>query len=122
MEGHEDVFKSLFKPYVINIQNHGRAEMAGYVYDKVNDAYKEKDSRTFLCSDLLRSQMGGLLDSGLLDSSKEGWSFIGNFSQKDFSKTGAARTMALDVKKFIGDGLLTGLVDIPDNYQKYFDR
>ena len=112
------MFKCLFKPYVIDIQNHGRAKMAEYVDDNVNDAYLEKDSRTFLCSDLLRSQF----NTGLLISLKERWSFIGNFNEKRFSDTGAARTAAMDVNKLVIQSFLTGKVEIPDMIQHIFDR
>ena len=94
MEGHENEFKSMFKRFVIDIQNHGRNDMAEYVSDNVNDAYQERDSRTFLSSDLLRSQVYGLFELLKEDNS------FGHFTRKDFSQTGAARTMALDVKKF----------------------
>ena len=116
MQGHEHKFKSLFKRFVIDIQNHGRVDMAEYVHDRVKDAYVEKDSKTFLSSDLLRSQLGGLFE--LL---KEGKSF-GFFSRKDFSQTGAARTMALDVKTFFRKTLSERLIEIPDRYIQIFNR
>ena len=90
--------------------------MAEYVHDRVKDAYVEKDSKTFLSSDLLRSQLGGLFE--LL---KEGKSF-GFFTQKDFSQTGAARTMALDVKTFFRTTLTDSLIEIPDRYLQIFNR
>ena len=90
--------------------------MAGYVSDKVNDAYEERNSKTFLSSDLLRSQVDGLFE--LL---KDGKSFE-DFTPKDFSQTGAARTMALDVKKFFRECLLTCIMEIPDKYLTIFNR
>ena len=90
--------------------------MAGYVSDKVNDAYVERNSRTFLSSDLLRSQVDGLFE--LL---KKGNSFE-DFTVKDFSQTGAARTMALDVKKFFRECLLNCLMEVPEIYLPIFNR
>ena len=116
MEGHHYEFKSLFERFVIDIQNHGRSDMAEYVSDKVNDAYEERDSRTFLSSDLLRSQVDGMFE--LL---KEGKSFE-DFTPKDFSQTGAARTMALDVKKFFRECLLTCLHHVPKEVLPTFNR
>jgi hypothetical protein len=101
---------------VIDIQNFGRPDMTKYVYDKVNDAYLEKDSRMFLCSDLLRNQLGGLLDQ-----MKEGRA-LDVFTQKDFSQTGAARTMSIDVNRFFREILLKSLIDIPDIYRSIFKR
>ena len=117
MEGHKYKFKTLFNRFVIDIQNHGRADTAEFVRNKVDDAYVENDSGTFLSSDLLRSQIGGLFE--LL---KKGKSF-GDFTRKGFSQTGAARTMALDVKKFFRESVsvLTGLKEIPDDFLPTFN-
>ena len=114
---------------MIDIQNHARW-VEECIYDKVDDAYVEIDSRTFLqkivggcgqrtflCSNLLRDQVEGLfeyLDNGQLGK-------LG-FTRKDFSQTGAARTIALDVTKFFRQGVLSGLMEIPDIYQSMFDR
>ena len=106
--GYEEEFKRSLEPIVIDIQNHGRYSMNNYVHDNINDAYVEKDSRTYLCSDLLRNQMGGLDD--MLDKSGNG--HFAYFTQKDFSQTGAARTMALDVKTFFTDFILKGSFDM----------
>ena len=98
----EAEFKSLFMPIVIDIQNHGRYSMISYIHDNVNDAYVETNSRLFLSSDLLRGQLGGLDD--MLDKSGNG--HFAYFTQKDFSSTGAARTMELDVGLFLADFVL----------------
>ena len=91
--------------------------MDNFISDKVNDAYVETDSKTFVCSDLLRNQIEGLLE--FLEKDQLGK--LG-FTRKDFSQTGAARTMALDVTKFFRQGVLSGLMEIPDIYQSMFDR
>jgi hypothetical protein len=85
------VFKSLFEPFVIDIQNHGRPDRSAFVYDKVNEAYTENNSRTFLCSDLFRSQLEGFVE---YLKSGDGWS-LGNFTTMEFSLTGAARSMSI---------------------------
>ena len=91
-KGQEVKFKRLFEPFIIGIQNHGRDDRANYVVDKVNDAYMEKDSKTFLNSNLLRTQIGGFFEN-----LKDG-RCLSDFIHKGFSETGAARTIALDVK------------------------
>ena len=116
MSGHEDEFKCLFRPFVIDIQNHGRVNMPEYIHHKIKDAYVENDSRTFLSADLFRNQIGGLFE--LL---KEGNSF-GYLTQKDFSPTGAARTMALDVKTFFKTTLNASLIEIPDKFLPTFNK
>ena len=91
--------------------------MTNYVYDKIDDAYVEKDSRTFLCSNLLRDQIEGLFE--FLEGGKLG--SLG-FTRKDFSQTGAARTMTLDIKMFFRQRLLTCFTEIPADHQQIFDR
>ena len=54
----------------------------------------EVDGRTYLSSDMMRSQVEGLSENMLKEA-------LSNFYKKDFSHTGAARTIALDVKKFL---------------------
>ena len=113
MGKHVETFKELFKPFVIDIQNHGRYNKAEYVYEKINDAYVENvesDFKTFLCSDLLRSQV-----LGLMESLEEG-SCFSNFARKDFSQTGAARTMALDVKKMVRKWINICLTEVPGTF------
>ena len=109
MEG----FKHLFKPIVMEIQNHCKMDLRQYNDDNVTDAYVGKASRTFLCSDLLRSQVGGLFK---LDDD------FSVFKEKDFSHTGAARTLALDMKQFLRKFLLNCLVEIPEEYKQVFER
>ena len=116
LEGSEEKFRSLFNPVVIDIQNHGRKDKRTYVHDNVSDAYVGKTSKTFLCSDLLRSQVGGLFE--ILD--EEGPFNV--FKKKDFSHTGAARTLALDMKQFIRSFLLNSLEEIPEEYKQIFER
>ena len=115
-QGLEDDFKTLFKPYVIDIQNHGRDDMADYVFDKVEDAYIEKDSKLFLNSNLLRTQIGGFFEN-----LKDGRAFS-DFIQKGFSETGAARTMALDVRTYFTESLLKSLEDIPEVFRPVFKK
>ena len=116
MEGFEDKFKHLFKPIVIDIQNHGRMDRSKYIYDNVSEAYVGKASGTFLCSDLLRSQVGGLFE--LLEDGSD----FSAFKKKDFSHTGAARTLALDMKQFLRKFLLNCLVEIPNEYKQIFEK
>ena len=78
--------------------------MRNYIPDNINDAYVKKTSGTFLSSDLFRGQMKGLDD--MLDKSRSG--HFAYFTHKDFSPTGAARTMELDVQKFLADIILKG--------------
>jgi hypothetical protein len=118
LEGHDDVFKSLFKPFIIDIQNHGRPNRSAFVYDKVNEAYTEKNSRTFLCSDLFRSQLEGFFEHL---KNGDGWSF-GSFTTMEFSPTGAARSMSVDVKNMFRKWLLANLVEIPDTLQHILER
>ena len=91
----------MFKPVVIDIQNHGRSDMTKYVLEHINEAYEEYNSKTFISSDLMRNQVGGLSELTTTGNA------FGHFIQKDFSKTGAARTMALDVKMFFRHCLTT---------------
>ena len=102
--GQEEEFKSLFNPIVFDIQNHGRYSMMNYIPDNINEAYIKKNSRTFLCSDLFRGQLKGLDD--MLDQSRSG--HFAYLTQKDFSPTGAARTMELDVHSFLANIILKG--------------
>ena len=95
--GEEEEFKSLFNPIVCDIQNHGRYSMRSYTTENINNAYVKKGSGTFLNSDLLRGQLQGLDD--MLDACGNG--HFAYLSKKDFSKTGAARTMELDVRNFL---------------------
>ena len=101
---------------MIDIQNHGRDDSTKYIYEKVNDAYVEKDSKIFLCSNLLRSQVGGLFD--MMEEGKS----LSYFTRKDFSQTGASRTIALDLKKASREWILFCLIKIPDNFQLIFER
>ena len=114
--GHEVQFKSMFEPFVMDIQNHGRDSMRNYISDNVRDAYVGADSQTYLSSNLLRTQIGGLYEV-----MKDGKSFS-DFSKKDFSPTGAARTMALDVKKWFRECLQTCLIEIPSQFESTFNR
>ena len=91
MEGHNNDFKSLFDPLVINIQNHGRLDSSNLALNEANDAYLEEDGSTFICSDLFRSQLRGFFQTLERDSS---WVIC----KTDFSQTGAARSVSLDVK------------------------
>ena len=91
--GYESNFKNDFKKYIIDIQNHG-LHVSDYVMDNVDKVYVKKDGDVFLSSDLLRKQV-----EGLFDLMKAGKAFE-DFYPKDFSETGAARTMAFDVKKW----------------------
>ena len=90
--------------------------MPEYVHDNINDAYIQRDSKTYISSNLLRSQVGGLHEM-----MKDGKSF-GDFARKDFSTTGAARTLALDVKKGFRECLLPSLTEIPEKCIPTFDR
>ena len=101
---------------MIDIQNHARW-VEDFIYDKIDDAYVEKDSRTFLCANLLRDQV-----EGLFEYLKEGKLGKLGFTRKNFSQTGAARTIALDVTGYFRKCILSGLMEIPDNYRHYFDR
>ena len=47
---------------------------------------------------------------------------LGDFVKKDFSPTGAARTLALDVKKWFRESLITCLVEIPEKCIPTFNR
>ena len=58
---------------------------------------------------------------GVFEAMKDGGA-LGFFAEKDFSPTGAARTMALDVKHWLRDFLQTSLIDIPDNFKPIFHR
>ena len=106
----------MFERFVVDIQNHGRNNMNDYVSDNIKDAYIEMQSKTYISSNLLRTQIGGLYEV-----MKAGKAF-GDFSKKDFSQTGAARTMALDVKKWFRECLLSCLIDIPDTLMPTFKR
>ena len=90
--------------------------MPEYVHDNINDAYIQRDSKTYISSNLLRTQVGGLHYQ-----MQDGKSF-GDFVKKDFSPTGAARTMALDVKKWFRECLLTCLGDIPKKFVPTINR
>ena len=90
--------------------------MLEYVTDRVEDAYKVIDEKTYMCSDLLRNQVGGLY--ALME---EGKSF-GDFKKKDFSPTGAARTFALDVKKFFREWMQICLPKIPEKWIPLLNR
>ena len=69
-------------------------DMTKYVTENVEKVYVRKNGKTYLASDMLRKQV-----EGLYELMKAGKSFE-DFKVKDFSETGAARTMALDVKKW----------------------
>ena len=99
----------------LDIQNHGR-RMPQYVYDNINDAYIERHSKTYINSNLLRTQLGGLHAIMKDDNS------FGDFIKKDFSTTGAARTLALDVKKGFRECLLTCLTEIPEKFIPSLNR
>ena len=90
--------------------------MSEYVSDNVKDAYIESQSKTYISANLLRTQVGGLLEL-----MKDGKSF-GDFVKKDFSSTGAARTLALDVKKWFRECLITCLIEIPEKFKPTFNR
>ena len=77
------------------------------IIDKINDAYVEVDGRTYLSSDMMRSQVEGLIEHMLKES-------LSHFNKKDFSHTGAARTIALDVKRLFKSCLKTIPVPIPE--------
>ena len=115
MGGLENKFKRLFKSIVIDIQNHCKMDQRQYVENNVSDAYIGKDSREYLCSDILRSQVEGLFEQ-LQDADFHA------FKKKDFSHTGAARTMALDVKQWLTKFFLNCLVEIPNEYKQIFER
>ena len=105
----------MFQHLVIEIQNHGRP-MNKYVYDIVNEAYIVRNSKTFLSSNLLRTQIWGLED--LMKDGKS----LGDFAKKDFSPTGAARTMALDVKKWFRECVKHWLTDVSLEHQATVNR
>ena len=110
------MFKALFRPFVLDIQNHGRRAMSEYVSDNVNDAYIEGHSKTYISSNLLGTQVGGLHER-----MKVGNGF-GDFEKKDFSPTGAARTLALDVNKWFRECLMPCLIEIPEKCIPTFNR
>ena len=86
--------------------------MRDYSDEYVSDAYIEKGSTTFLSSDLLREQLAGLDD--MMDSRGNG--HFAYFSRKDFSATGAARTMELDLKNFVKDIIIKNCFSINSDY------
>ena len=90
--------------------------MTKYVLEHINEAYEEYNSKTFISSDLMRNQVGGLSELTTTGNA------FGHFIQKDFSKTGAARTMALDVKKFFRRCLTTCLLEIEYSNSSSFVR
>ena len=92
-------FKTRFKRFIIDIQNHGKDIIFDYIRYRVEDAYIEEDDKIFLSSDLLRKQVGGFYQL-----MKDGKSFA-LFKEKDFSATGAARTFELDIRKWFNESL-----------------
>jgi len=116
IEGQEKDLKREFRKIVVDIQNHGRSSMLEYMTDRVEDAYKVIDENTYLSSNLLRNQVGGLY--ALME---EGKSF-GDFKKKDFSPTGAARTFSLDVKKFFRECMQICLPRISEKWVTLLNR
>ena len=90
--------------------------MSEDVYDNINNAYIEIHSKTYISSNLLRNQVGGLQE--LMKDGKT----LCDFVKKDFSPTGAARTLALDVKKWFREALLNCLIEIPEKFIPTFNR
>ena len=118
MDGKVDEFKSLFDPFVIDIQNHGRPHRSNFVFDKVNDAYLEEDGKTFICSDLFRGQLEGLL-SNL--QTVNFWS-LANVTTNDFSPIGAARSMSMDVKSMFRTWFGSYSFKTPEGFQHVLER
>lgn len=90
--------------------------MTDYVVDEVEDAYLEKDSKLFLNSNVLRTQI-----RGFFENLKDG-RILSDVIHKGFSETGAARTIAVDIKTFFRESLLKGLPAIPETYRQVFKK
>ena len=105
----------MFERYVIEIQHHGRNRMCDFTCDNVEAAYLLRDSKTYINSNLLRN-IGGL--EQLMSNGRS----CGDFSKKDFSSTGAARTMALDVKKWFRECIKNWLITLPFEHQATLNR
>ena len=105
----------MFERFVIDIQHHGRDRMCDFIGDNVEAAYLIRDSKTYISPNLLR-KIGGLewqMGNGRA---------CGVFSKKDFSPTGAARTMALDVKKWFRECIKNWLTTLPFEHQATLNR
>ena len=112
------MFKSLFKPVVIDIQNCGRTRGSQFASDTFNEAYLEEDDKTFLCSDLFRGQLEGLVDYVQSNST---WPFA-NFSASNFSPTGAARSMSIDIRRLFMTWFITNPAKALDEWQHILER
>ena len=86
-------FKSVFGPYVTSIQTHGAGmtSTAKLETPTVSYLFAGDDGKTYLNSNLMRNQMNGLL--GHLKNIK--------MEERDYSNTGAARTVLLRYCKVI---------------------
>ena len=108
------MFKSLFQPFVIDIQNHGSHPGSEADYDKVIEAYLEEDGKTFICSDLFRGQLGMIVNDATCP--------FASFTTENFSPTGAARSISVDVKKIFKTCFATFPFKTPENFQHIFER
>ena len=68
----------------------------------VEKAYVEKNQKTFLCPHLFRAQMDGFIKNL---GRKETPSIARFMKVSDFSTTGAARTMSVDMKEIFEEYL-----------------
>ena len=102
MEGHEAVFKSSFEPFVIEIQNHQSINSKDWRKETMNveNAYVEKNQKTFLCPHLFRAQMDGFIKNL---GKKDALSIARFMKVSKFSPSGAARTMSVDLKDIFNE-------------------
>ena len=86
-------FSSVFRPYVTSIRTHGagRVDETHRSTPKTNYLVKKDDGKMYLNSNLMRDQMDGLLRH-LKNIAME---------ERDYSNTGAARTVLLRYSKVI---------------------
>ena len=77
---------------MVEIQNHHQMDDENWrrKTDNVHEAYIEENKKTYLCTNLFRSQMKGLVKN--LERKKYPVNISG------FSSTGAARTVSVDMK------------------------
>ena len=90
--GFEEPFKELLQPTVEGIQNYGQRDQQKWTTAKIDEAYVEKDGRTYLNSNLMRAQMTGI-------HSNPG----GGMKLLDSSATGATRNLAIDLPVYVAN-------------------
>ena len=88
-ETNKDKFKSLFEPFVEQIQTHGNPHFHSPAANFDTYLITSDDGATYINSNIMRDQMDGILH--YLKS-------LG-FKEQDFSETGAARTVTYDLSR-----------------------